>query len=208
MVTAVFLTRNLPYDPRKDFTPITAAVEPVTCLAVHPSLPVNSVKEFLDYARANPGKLTIGGSNPLTRITAEYLMRLSGTQMLWVTYQGAQQTSQALFNGDLDLSISASVPYASYIKEGRMLGLATTSPKREPRVPDMPTVREAGYAPLEGCGWLAIFAPAGTPRPVVDRLNGDTPSSPWPDWYPSGYVGLLNSVASWYELLTQPPDSV
>ena len=62
------------------------------------------------------------------------------TQMLWVTYQGAQQTSQALFNGDLDLSISASVPYASYIKEGRMLGLATTSPKREPRVPDMPSM--------------------------------------------------------------------
>jgi tripartite-type tricarboxylate transporter receptor subunit TctC len=161
------------FDPVKDFAPVSNLA--FTCLMFIGSTkaPRKTLPDLVAFAKANPGKVTVGGSNALTRMMAEQLKRISGTDMLWVPYQGAQQTGQALFAGDIDMSVSASVPYAGYIKEGRMLGFATTSPKREPRVPDMPTVRELGYPQLEGCGWLAMFAPGGTPRPVVERLNGE-----------------------------------
>ncbi len=159
------------FDPEKDFEPVSNLAFTCPMFIGSTKAPGKTLPELISYAKANPGKVTIGGSNVLTRMLAEQLKRLSGTDMLWVPYQGTQQTSQALFAGDLDISVSASVPYASYIKEGRMTGLATVGAKREPRVPEMPTVRELGYPQLEGCGWLALFAPAGTPRPVVDKLN-------------------------------------
>lgn len=159
------------FDPVKDFAPVSNLAYTCPMFIGSTKAPGKTLPELISYAKANPGKVTIGGSNTLTRMLAERLKRLSGTNMLWVPYQGTQQTSQALFNGDLDISVSASVPYATYIKEGRMTGLATVGAKREPRVPEMPTVRELGYPQLEGCGWLAVFAPAGTPRPIVNTLN-------------------------------------
>ena len=173
MAMSPWLTPKPNFDPIKDFTPVSNLAFTCQMFVGSTKAPGKTLPELITYAKANPGRVTIGGSNVGTRMTSEQLKRLSGTDMLWVSYQGTQQTSQALFAGELNISVSASVPYATYIKAGRLIGLATLGAKREPRVPEMPTVRELGYPQLEGCGWIALFAPAGTPRPIVEKLNTD-----------------------------------
>ena len=173
MVMNPWLSPKPNFDPVKDFAPISNLAIQCVMFVGSNKAPRKSLAELVTYARANPGKLTFGGSNVLTQMLGEQLKALSGTDILYVRYQGAPQQSQALLSGDIDMAVVGVVPYATYIREGRMIGLATTGPKREPRVPGMPTVREAGYPALEGCNWLALFAPGGTPRPIIDRLNAD-----------------------------------
>ena len=93
--------------------------------------------------------------------------------MTYIPFQGAPQQTQALISGEIALAIVGVMPYANYVRNGQMLGLATTGARRESLLPDMPTVRESGYPGLEGCNWLALFAPAGTPRPIIERLNAE-----------------------------------
>jgi tripartite-type tricarboxylate transporter receptor subunit TctC len=171
LVMNPWMTPKPAFDPLKDFAPVSNLAMQCVMFVGSNRAPRKSLPELIAYAKANPGKLSIGGSNALTQMLGEQLKRLSGTDILSVPYQGAPQQSQALLAGDIDMAVVGVIPYATYIKEGRMIGLATTGPAREPRVPEMPTVREAGFPQLEGCNWLALFAPAGTPRPVVDRLN-------------------------------------
>ncbi len=173
LVMNPWMTPKPNFDPVTDFAPISNLAVQCVMFVGSNKAPRKSLVELIAYAKANPGKLTIGGSNLLTQLLGEQLKSESGTDILAVPYQGAPQQSQALMGGDIDMAVVGVLPYATYIKEGRMIGLATTGPKREPRVPDMPTVREAGYPGLEGCNWLALFAPAGTPRPIVDRLNAE-----------------------------------
>jgi len=161
------------FDPVKDFAPISNLAVQCVMFVGSNKAPRKTLTELVAYAKANPGKLTISGSNVLTRMLGEQLKTLSGTDILSVPYPGAPQQSQALLAGDIDMAVVGVLPYATYIREGRMIGLATTGPKREGRLPDMPTVREAGYPGLEGCNWLALFAPSGTPRAVIDRLNAE-----------------------------------
>jgi tripartite-type tricarboxylate transporter receptor subunit TctC len=173
MVMNPWMTPKPNFDPLKDFAPVSNLAVQCVMFVGSNRAPRKSLTELVAYAKANPGKLTIGGSNALTQMLGEQLKRLSGTDIVSVPYQGAPQQSQALLAGDIDMAVVGVIPYATYIREGRMIGLATTGPKREPRVPEMPTVREAGYPGLEGCNWLALFAPAATPRPIIERLNGE-----------------------------------
>jgi tripartite-type tricarboxylate transporter receptor subunit TctC len=173
MVMNPWMTPKPNFDPLRDFAPVSNLAVQCVMFVGSNKAPRRSLTELIAYAKANPGKLTIGGSNALTQMLGEQLKRLSGTDIVSVPYQGAPQQSQALLAGDIDMAVVGVIPYATYIREGRMIGLATTGPKREPRVPEMPTVREAGYPGLEGCNWLALFAPAATPRAIIERLNGE-----------------------------------
>jgi tripartite-type tricarboxylate transporter receptor subunit TctC len=174
MVMNPWLLPKPSFDPVKDFAPISNLANQCVMFVGSNQAPRKSLTELVAYAKANPGKLTFAGSNVLTQMLGEQLKAFSGTDILYVPYQGAPQQSQALLSGQVDMAVVGVIPYATYIREGRMIGLATTGPKREAKVPDMPTVREAGYPGLEGCNWLALFAPAATPRPIVGRLNAET----------------------------------
>ncbi len=166
-----WMTPKPNFDPLKDFAPVTNLAYQCVMFVGSNKAPRKSLVELMSFAKANPGKLTISGSNVLTQMLGAQLKALSGTDILYVPYAGAPQQSQALLNGDIDMAVVGVIPYATYIREGRMIGLATTGPRREPRLPDMPTVRESGYPGLEGCNWLALFTQAATPRPVIDRVN-------------------------------------
>ena len=136
-------------------------------------VPGKSLGAIASYAKANPGKVTIGGSNVLTQLLGEQFRTLAGVDIQYIPFQGGSQQLQALLSGEIDFSVVGVMPYATYIRDGKLVGLATTGAKREGRIPDMPTVREAGFADLEGCNWLGLFAPAATPARIVERLNGE-----------------------------------
>ena len=161
------------FDPAKDFAPISNLA--VQCVIVVGSTkgPAKTLPELVAYGKANPGKLNYGASNVLTQMIAEQLKVMAGTDMTYIPFQGAPQQTQALISGEIQLAIVGVMPYANYVRNGQMLGLATTGARRESLLPDMPTVRESGYPGLEGCNWLALFAPAGTPRPIIERLNAE-----------------------------------
>lgn len=161
------------FDPIKDFAPISNLAVQCVIVVGSAKAPRKTLPELIAYGKANPGKLSYGASNVLTQMLAEQLKTFSGSDMTHIPFQGAPQQTQALISGDIQLAIVGVLPYANYVRDGQMVGLATTSPKREPRLPDMPTVREIGYPGLEGCNWLALFAPGGTPRPIIDRLNAE-----------------------------------
>ena len=173
MVMNPWMSPKPNFDPIKDFAPISNLAVQCVMFVGSNKAPRKSLTELVAFAKANPGKLTISGSNVLTQLLGAQLKALSATDMVYVPYPGAPQQSQSLLAGDIDMAVVGVIPYATYIREGRMIGLATTGPKRDARLPDMPTVREAGYPGLEGCNWLALFAPAATPRPIIDRLNNE-----------------------------------
>lgn len=173
MVMNPWMSPKPNFDPIKDFAPITNLAVQCVMFVGSNKAPRKSLIELITYAKANPGKLTISGSNVLTQLLGAQLKALSATDIVYVPYPGAPQQSQSLLAGDIDLAVVGVIPYATYIREGRMIGLATTGPRRDARLPDMPTVREAGFPGLEGCNWLALFAPAATPRPIIDRLNSE-----------------------------------
>ena len=161
------------FDPVKDFAAISNLAVQCVIIVGSTKAPGKTLAELIVHAKANPGKLSFGASNVLTQMIGEQLKSLSGTNMLYVPYQGAPQQTQALIAGDIDLAVVGVLPYANFIRDGKMIGLATTGAKREGRLPDMPTVREVGYPGLEGCNWLALFAPAGTPPTIIGRLNAE-----------------------------------
>ena len=173
MVMNPWMTPKPGFDPLKDFAPISNLAVQCVMFVGSNKAPRKSLVELVAFAKANPGKLTISGSNVLTQMLGAQLKALSGTDIVYVPYPGAPQQSQSLLAGDIDMAVVGVIPYATYIREGRMIGLATTGSRREPRLPDMPTVRESGYPGLEGCNWLALFAPAATPRTIIDRLNAE-----------------------------------
>lgn len=174
MVMNPWMTPKPNFDPIKDFAPISNLAVQCVMFVGSNKAPRKSLTELIAFAKSNPGKLTISGSNVLTQLLGAQLKALSATDIVYVPYPGAPQQSQSLLAGDIDMAVVGVIPYATYIREGRMIGLATTGAKRDARLPDMPTVREAGYAGLEGCNWLALFAPATTPRAIIDRLNAET----------------------------------
>jgi tripartite-type tricarboxylate transporter receptor subunit TctC len=165
--------RKLPYDAVKDFTPIAMIGGTPNILVVPPSVPVNSVKEFVAYVKANPGKLSYGSSGPgtLTHLAMEQLKVAADLDIVHVPYRGIGPAitdilggqTQALFPG-----LAAALPH---IKAGRMRPLAVTGTRRHPLLPDVPTFEESGYRGFDGVQWYGIVGPAGMPAPIVGKLN-------------------------------------
>lgn len=170
------LYKNLPYDPVKDFAPITLFADGPYLLVVHPSLPVKSVKELVEFARKNPDKIfyASSGNGSGGHLAAELLKNMTGIKMVHIPYKGGGPALTGLLSGEAQVLFA---PYASargYIKEGRIRALGVTTARRPKAIPDIPTIAEAGVPGYDSGVWYALLAPAATPRAIIDRLNRET----------------------------------
>ena len=167
------LYRKLPFDSIRDFAPITLAGSSPLVLAVHPSLPVKSVKELVALARARPGQLTyvsagVGASGHLGGALFE---TLTGTKMVHIPYKGMALAITDLMSGQVSLTFGTSLSVIPHARSGRLRALATTGARRSPALPDLPTVAEAGVPGYEASLWYGFVGPARLPPEVVRRLN-------------------------------------
>ena len=162
----------LPYDPVKDFAPISRVATQPNLLAAHPSVPVSSLAELIDYARANPGKLTYGsaGNGSPQHLAAELLKRMAGIELVHVPYKGAAPNAQALLAGEISIAFNIILLPLPHVQSGRLTGLALASAKRSPLAPGLPTMSELGY-PIDIDTWYGLVAPAGTPAEIIAKLN-------------------------------------
>ena len=166
---------KLPYDPVKDFAPISRVATQPNLLAAHPKVPVKSVAELIQYAKANPGKLTYGsaGNGSPQHLAAELLKQLAGIDMLHVPYKGAAPNAAALLAGEVSVAFNVILLPLPQVQAGRLTGLAVASSKRSPMAPNIPTMTELGY-PIDIDTWYGLVAPAGTPAVIIARLNAET----------------------------------
>jgi tripartite-type tricarboxylate transporter receptor subunit TctC len=167
------LYRNVGYDPRKDFAPIGSIGCAPSSLVVHPSFPVKTVAELIAYAKANPGKVNFGsaGVGTVGHITGEYFARAAGIQIVHIPYKGTGPALSDLLGGHIPMSFSPIATTSGNVKAGLLRGLAVTSLHRNNLLPDVPTMIEAGVPGFDASLCYGLVAPAGTPRPVIDRLN-------------------------------------
>jgi tripartite-type tricarboxylate transporter receptor subunit TctC len=168
---------KLPYDVERDFTPISLVALQTLFMVANPKAPGKDFNELLQYAKANPGKVTFGTSGFVNQMVGEQLKVATGVNILHVPYKGSPPMLQALLAGDIDFSITTFTPYATLVKEGKLRGLAVTADERAPLVPDTPTLAELGHKELTYRQWFGLYAPAGLPKPVLDRLLGATAHS-------------------------------
>jgi tripartite-type tricarboxylate transporter receptor subunit TctC len=164
---------KLPYDAIKDLAPISLAVVSPNILTVHPSVPAKTVKEFIALAKARPGTITFGsaglGTSP--HLSGELLKVLAKIDIVHVPFKGSGPSVISQLAGEIAANFP-SVPTAMpYIKAGKLRGLGVTTAKRTQALPDVPSIAEAGVPGYEATQWFGVLAPAGTPRPIIDRLN-------------------------------------
>ena len=171
----VGLYSKLPYDPVRDFEPISRVATQPNLLAAHPTVPVKSVAELIRYAKANPGKLTYGsnGNGSPQHLAAELLKRMAGIDIVHVPYKGAAPMSAALLAGEVSLAFNIILLPLPHVQSGRLTGLAVASAKRSPLAPGLATMSELGF-PIDIDTWYGLLAPAGTPKEIVARLNAET----------------------------------
>jgi tripartite-type tricarboxylate transporter receptor subunit TctC len=174
-VTAVHLMKNLPVDPVKDFTPIMAAVEPVTALVVNADLPVNSVQELIAYAKANPGKLSYGSSGigSVFHLTGELFNREAGVNIVHVPYRGVSQPMQDVAAGQIQLLHISLSSARGALASGKAKVLAILEPKRYDKMPNVPSVSEILPGFRKPSTWFGFFGPAHMPPEIVARLNAE-----------------------------------
>lgn len=169
------LYAKMPYDALKDFAPITMVAITPNVLVVNPSLPVNSVKELIAYAKANPGKLAFGsGSNGSAGHLAGELFKVdAGVDMIHVPYKGGAPAMQGLLAGDTQLMFDNLANSMPQVKAGKLKALAVTTAQRSRLVPDLPTMVEAGMADFDISTWFGLLAPAGTPPAIIAKWNDE-----------------------------------
>ena len=166
---------KLPYDALKDFQPLILAANTQNVLAVRNDLPVNNVKELLDLAKKNPGKLNYGstGSGSSNHLSMELLMRMTGARMTHVPYKGSAPAVLAIIAGDIDVLFDNLPNLLQQIKAGKMKAIAVTGTDRASLLPSLPTVAESGVPGFEVTVWYGMQLPAGTPKPLLERINHD-----------------------------------
>ena len=165
--------KKIPYDPLRDFAPVTQSSRAAYLIAGSSRAPYRSLTELVAFARANPGKINIGASTSLTQILALLLKSSAGIEVTYVPYKGTPPMLQGLASGEIDLIIDAIPLYLPGMKAGKTIALATTANTRAPQLPDVPTTKELGFPQLEANTWTGIFAPAGTPDAILARLNAE-----------------------------------
>ena len=172
-VIAPALRKSLPYDAQKDFVPVALIAHGPTAIVVHPSVPVRTLAEFVQYAKANPGKISYAssGTGTILHLNGELFAWKTGTQLLHVPYKGAVPAATDLLGGQVQAMFDSIANSAPQVKAGKLRALAVLTPQRSSLMPDVPTAVEQGFTGLEFPAWIGMFAPAGTPREVVTRLN-------------------------------------
>ena len=166
------LIPKLPYDIQKDFSAVALLVIITSVVVVNPTLPLHSIKELIAYAKERPGKLSYAstGNGTPTHLAAELFKTMTGVDMVHVPYKGAAPAVVDLISGQAQLSFISAPGVVPHLKSGRLRAIAVTNAKRSALLPELPTVSESGVPGFESEGWHGLFAPARTPKPVIDRL--------------------------------------
>jgi tripartite-type tricarboxylate transporter receptor subunit TctC len=167
---------SLPYDFQKDLAPVTVVALVPNVLAINPAVPAHDVKELVAYGKAHPGALNFGsnGQGTAQHLIGEEFSLMTGVKMVHVPYKGSAPLVTDLMAGQVQMSFDTITPDLPQIKAGKLRALATTGRQRDPQLPELPTVEEAGVPGFETGVWFGLSVPAGTPKPVISRLNAET----------------------------------
>ena len=173
LTVAPHLVSNLPYDPMRDLAPVSIAVIFPNLVVIHPTVTANTLQEFIKLAKDNPGKYTYGSSGigGAGHLAGELLKMMAKVDLVHVPFKGGGPAMQAMLGGQIDSYMATPVAAGPHVKAGKVKALATTGPKRDPFMADVPTVAESGYPGYEATNWYAYLAPAKTPKDVLERLN-------------------------------------
>jgi tripartite-type tricarboxylate transporter receptor subunit TctC len=174
-VIAPHVYKKMPYDALADFVPVIRIASGPYVLVVHPSLGVNSVKELIALAKKEPGKIDFAssGNGSAQHLVTELFMYLAGIKLNHVPYKGSGPAQQDLMSGIIKVSFVGTPIAIPHMKSGRLKALGVSTAKRSPEMPDVPTIAEAGVPGYEAIVWIGMLAPAGTPREIVAKLNGE-----------------------------------
>ena len=175
LATNIHLYKRLPFHPVNDFEPIVLYGNVPNVLVVHPSLPPRTMKEFIEYAKANPNKLNFGstGNGSSMHLAGELFKSLTHAQMTHVPYVSPGIATQDLLGGRIQLMFQLMTGIEQHVRAGKVHAIAVASPKRSSALPNVPTAAEAGLKGFESSAWFGILAPKGTPKPIVSQLNTD-----------------------------------
>jgi tripartite-type tricarboxylate transporter receptor subunit TctC len=168
--------QKMPFDPVKDFVPVTLCAAVPNVMVINPKLPVNSVSEFIQYAKTNPGKVNMASSGNGTSIhlTGELFKTVTGIYMVHLPYRGSAPALTDLIAGNVNVMFDNLPSALPHIKSGRIKALAVTSKNPSAALPGVPTIEQAaGLKDFDASSWFGLFAPAGTPRAIVDKIQGD-----------------------------------
>ena len=175
LAIAPAMKRRLPFDPLRDFAPVTHLVDAPNILVVHPSVPATNLQQFIAYVKANPGKLSFSSavSGSPGHLAGELLNREAGMRMEHIPYKGAAQALVDVLAGQVQAMFAVST-VLPHIKSGKLRALATTGRNRTPVLPQLPTIAESGFTGFEAAAWYGYLAPAGTPAGIIRRLHNDS----------------------------------
>jgi tripartite-type tricarboxylate transporter receptor subunit TctC len=171
----VSLRQKLPYDPLRDFSPVSLVARVPMLVMAHPSLPVKNAKELIAFARARPGQLNFGtaGNGTTAHLAGELFKSMARVDIVHVPYRGSPQALLDAVSGQVSLVIAPTLTGLPQVTAGRLRALAVTTPRPSSIAPDVPTLAEAGLPGYEATLWYGLFAPAGTSREIVGRLSGE-----------------------------------
>ncbi len=176
-ISAITMAKSLyakvPFDPAKDFTPVTMVAFSPHAIAVHPSVPANTIKELIAWSKANPGKINHGFGGGANRLAAAQFKAATGIEMLDVPYKGGAAAITATTGGEVNFLVNGLLATLPHIKGGRIKGLAVSSEKRVAAAPDLPTVIESGVPGFVTGSWQGLLAAAGTPPEIANKIQAD-----------------------------------
>jgi len=173
MAISPYVYSNLPYDPIKDLTPITLAATNPFFLAVRPTLPANTFQEFVALAKAKPNGLTMSSSGIASpsHLAGALLQSMAGISLTHVPYKGAGESIPAVVNGQVDIAVETPLLIVPQVKAGKLKALLVSTAERSPLLPEVPTGKESGLPDFVATSWYGFHAPAGTPKPIIDKIN-------------------------------------
>jgi tripartite-type tricarboxylate transporter receptor subunit TctC len=168
------VSKNPGYDPVKHYAPVASVSESYMILVVHPSFPARTVQEFVAHAKANPGKLNYAhaGAGNVTHLTGEMFRTLAGIDFVNVPHKGGNESVQGVLGNQVDFALESPVILLPLLRDGKLRALAVTSARRQAEIPDVPTMVESGIDGFVATLLTGVVAPAGTPAPIVGKLNG------------------------------------
>ena len=169
------LMAQMPYDASRDLAAVTLIASAPNVLVVRPDFPARNLKEFVQLAKENPGKFSYStaGNGSTTHVMTAMLAHSAGLSLLHVPYQGGAPSLQAILSGQTDLNAAVSTTALPMVKAGKLRALAIVGDKRSSMFPDVPTYAESGYPGIRGDSWIGLFAPAGTPKPIINKINAE-----------------------------------
>ena len=167
------LYKKLPYDPLKDFTPLSRVATVPNLLVAHPSRPYKTVKELIAYAKAHPGEVTYGspGSGASPHVSGALFQSMTGAQISHIPYKGSAPAMSDLLGNQIAIMFDNMPSAIQHVRSGKLRPIAVTTAKRSPELPDVPTIAEAGVPGYEATSWFGLWAVAGTPAPVLEKLH-------------------------------------